>query len=111
MSTPKIDNVCAGYIFAYDAETGDLLWTHEKTVEVTRGEEEYPTPITEAECEKIRVETAGVFRDRKVEALISPEGFTLRENVQISVDLDKKILLEQEDEVPGLVDRFSNSSE
>ncbi len=111
MSTLAIDNVSAGYVFAYDAKTGDVLWTHEKIVEVIRGREERPTRITEAECEQLRAEAARVFRCLEVKALIAPEGFALRENVRISIDPDKKTLCEILDEPRSLADRFADFSE
>jgi hypothetical protein len=110
MSTLPIDNVSAGYVFVYDAKTGDLLWTHEKIVEVIRGREERPTRITEAECEQVRAEAGRVFRGREVKALTAPEGFALRENMRISVDPDKKTLREIPDERRSLADRFADLS-
>lgn len=106
MNTPRIDNVSAGLVFAYDAKTGDVLWTHEKIVEVIREREECRTRITEAECEQVRAEAARVFRGREVKALIAPEGFALRENVRISVDAAKKTVYEIPDEPRSLADRF-----
>lgn len=108
MNTPDIDNVCAGYVFAYDAKTGEVLWTHEKTVEVIRGREERPTRITEAECEQVRDEAARVFRGREVEALIAPEGFAMGENVRISVEPSKKVLRETPEEPSSLADQFAD---
>lgn len=107
MNTPQIDNVSAGYVFAYDAKTGDVLWTHEKIVEVIRGCEDRPTRITQAEGEQVRAEAARVFRGRDVKVLMAPEGFALRENVRISVDPDKKILREIPEESRDLADRFA----
>ncbi len=110
MNTPRIDNVSAGHVFAYDVKTGDVLWTHEKVVEVIRGREERPTRITEAECEQVRAEAARVFRGREVKALIAPEGFALRENVRISVDPETRILREIPDEPRSLADRLAEFS-
>ena len=111
MNTPQIDNVSAGYVFAYDAKTGDVLWTHEKIVEVIHGQDEPPLRITEAECEQVRAEAAQVFRGREVEALIAPEGFALRENMRISVDPDNKTLREIPDEPGSIAARFADFSE
>jgi hypothetical protein len=108
MNIPQIDNISAGYVFAYDAKTGEVIWTHEKMVEMIRGREACPTRITDMEREQVRNEAARVFPDRKVEALIAPEGFALRENVRVSVHPRKKILMELEDEVPSLATRFAN---
>lgn len=110
MNTPQIDHVSAGYVFVYDAKTGDVLWTHEKLVEVVRGREERAARMTEAECEQVRTEAARVFRGRDVKALIAPEGFALRENVRISVDASRGSLREIPDELPGLADRFKEFS-
>jgi hypothetical protein len=107
MSTEQIDNVSAGHVFVYDAKTGNVLWTHEKVVEVIPGREEYPTRITEAECEEVRAQAARVFRGREVKALIAPEGFAPGENVRISVDPEKKTLREIPDEPRSLADRFA----
>jgi hypothetical protein len=107
MHIPQIDNISAGYIFAYDAKTGEVLWTHEKMVEVIRGREACPTRVTAMEREQVRDEAARVFPDRRVEALIAPEGFALRENVRVSVDPKKKILKELQDEAPSLAARFA----
>jgi hypothetical protein len=111
MKTPKIDNVSAGYVFAYDAKTGDVLWTHEKIVEVNRGREERPTRLTAAECEQVRAEAAQVFRGREVEALIAPEGFAPGENVRVSVEPSKKALRVIPDEPRSLADRFADHSQ
>jgi hypothetical protein len=109
MRNPRIDNVSAGYIFAYDAETGDVLWTHEKIVEVVRDREERPARVTETECEQVRAEAARVFRDRKVKALIAPQGFALGENMRISIDPQKKTLREEKEAHRDLADRFSDA--
>ena len=108
MTNPRIDNVSAGYIFAYDEKTGDVLWTHEKIVEIVRGRQERPTPITDAECEQVRTEAARIFRGRKINAIIAPEDFALGENVRVSVDPRKKILHVERDEPRSLADRFSD---
>lgn len=110
MNNPQIDNLSAGHVFAYDVKTGDVLWTHEKIVEVIRGRDECTTLITEAECEQVRAEAARIFRDREVKALVAPEGFAVRENVRISVDPDKKTLREIPDEPRSLADRFADFS-
>ena len=110
INTPQIDNVSAGYVFAYDAKTGDVLWTHQKLVEVIRGREECPKQITEAEAEQVRAEAARVFRNREVKVLIAPEGFALSENVRIVVDPEKKILREIPDEPRSLAERFADFS-
>ena len=107
MNTPEIDNVSAGYIVAYDARTGDVLWTHEKIVEMIRGCEQRPNPITKTESEQIRAKAAEVFPHREVKAMIAPEGFALRENVRISVDPLKEILCEITDEPRSLAYRFA----
>lgn len=107
MNTPQIDNLSAGYVFAYDAMTGEVLWTHEKIVEVSREREACPIRITEMERDQVEAEAGRVFPDRKIESLIAPEGFALRENTRMSVDPKKKILVELEAEIPRLVDRFS----
>jgi len=107
MTTRKIDNVSAGIVFAYDAKTGDVLWTHEKFVEVTDGQKSCSTRITDDECEAVRAETASVFPDRKVAVLTAPEEFELRQNVLISVDTEKKRLCESREEPPQLADRFA----
>jgi hypothetical protein len=111
MNIPQIDNVSAGYVFAYDARTGEVLWTHEKIVEVSRGCPERPARITDMECEEIRAEAAKVFLGRRVEALIAPEGFALGENVRITVDPDKRSLRESCYELPSLAERFADSGE
>jgi hypothetical protein len=108
MTMPQIDNVSAGYVFAYDAKTGDVLWTHEKIVEVIRGREDYPVRLTDADCEQVRTEAARVFRGREVKALIAPEGFTLAENVRVKVDPDKRTLHTIRDEGTTLADRFAS---
>lgn len=108
MSIMKINNVSAGYIFAYDADTGAVIWTHEKYVEVVHGQKERPPRITEAECQEIKIEAARVFKNRKVEALIAPEGFTLDENERISVDSERKTLHKTADETRSLADRFAD---
>ena len=111
MSITQIDNVSAGYVFAYDANTGDVLWTHEKFVEVL-GELKEPLPqITEDECEQVKAEAAKVFRGRKVEAMIAPEGFALSDKVRISVDVDQKTLCEIPDKPQSLTDRFADSNQ
>jgi hypothetical protein len=109
MSEPQFDNVSVGYVFVYDGTTGDVLWTHERIVEVIRGLEERPTRITEAECERVRVEAAHVFRGRDVRALIAYEGFALRDNSRIVVDPETKSLREIADEPGNLADRFSST--
>ena len=106
-----IDNVSAGYVFVYDAKTGDVLWTHEKLVEVIRGCNERPTRITDAECEQVRAEAARVFPSLKLKALIAPDGFALRENVRISVEPGTKVLCEVPEEPRSLADRFADSGE
>ncbi len=111
MHTPEIDNVSAGYVFVYDAKTGDVLWTHEKIVEVIRGREERPIRITDAECEQVRAEAAHIFKGREVKALIAPEGFALRENVRLAVDPAKKYLREMPDEPRSVADRFAEHEE
>lgn len=108
MNTPNIDNVSAGYVFAYDVKTGDVLWTDEKIVEVISGRERRPTRNTEAECEQVRVEAAQVFRGREVEALIAPEGFAPGENVRVSVEPSTKGLRLIPDEPRSLADRFAD---
>ena len=102
MNNPKLDFMKAGYVFAYDAKTGEVLRTHEKFVEVTPGSGEVP-PISEAECEQVRAEVAGAFRGREVEALVAPEGFVLRGDVPMTVDVGTKILCEVAERVahPG----------
>jgi hypothetical protein len=107
MNTSQIDNVSAGYVFAYDAKSGEVLWTHEKIVEVIQGREACPIRITEMECDQVKAEASRVFPNRKIEALIAPEGFALRENTRMSVDPKKKILVELEEDIPRLADRFS----
>jgi hypothetical protein len=111
MHKPQIDNVSAGYVIAYDAKGGDVLWVHEKIVEVIRGREERPIRISEAEREQVRVEAGQVFRGRAVEVLIAPQGFALRENVRISVDPDTKVLREIPDDPQGLAERFAEFDE
>ena len=108
MNTPNIANVSAGYVFAYDAKTGDVLWTDEQIVEVISGREKRTTRITEAECEQIRAEAAQVFRGREVEALIAPEGFAPGENVRVSVEPSTKALRVIPDEPRSLADRFAD---
>jgi len=108
MSMPQIDNVSAGYVFVYDGETGDVLWTHEKIVEVIRGAPGRPARISDAECEHVRASAARIFRRREVKAVVAPEGFTVRENVRMSVDPAKQTLREIEDEPRSFADRFTD---
>lgn len=107
MHAQQIDNVSAGYVFAYDDASGEVLWTHEKIVEVVRGQEACTIRISAAECEQIRVEAARVFRGRKVKALISPEGFALGENTRITVDPKTQVLQEHNEATPTLSERFA----
>ncbi len=104
MNAPKCDYVSAGYVFAYDAKSGEVLRTHETIVEVIQGSDERPTRITDAECEQVRSEVARVFPGREVEALIAPEGFALGENVRLSVDPGNKVVCVVPDEPPSLAD-------
>ena len=108
MGMPQIDNVSAGYVFVYDHETGDVLWTHEKIVEVVRGAPGRPARISQAECEHVRADAARIFRGREVRAVIAPEGFTVRESVRISVDPAKHTLREIADEPRSFADRFAD---
>lgn len=107
MSTPQIDNVSAGYVFAYDDSTGEVLWTHEKIVEVNRGQDVCTIRITASECEQVRVGAARVFRGRKVKAMIAPEGFALSENMRITVDPKTQMLHEHKNVETSLSERFT----
>lgn len=104
MNAARFDFVSAGYVFAYDAKSGEVLRTHEKSVEVIDGCEERPPRITEAECEQVRAEVARDFPGREVDALITPEGFALRENVLLSVDPGNKVVREVPGDPPGRAD-------
>lgn len=108
--TPRIDNVSAGYAFAYDVKTGEVLWTHEKLVEVEAGQAGSANRITETECEQIRAEAARVFRRRDIDILPAPDGFVLRDNVRIVIDPKSKTLREIQDEPRSLADRFAELS-
>lgn len=108
MSSRQIDNVTAGYVFACDAASGEVLWTYRKIVEVARGCGERPARITDEECARVRAEAARVFRDCRVEALIAPEGLALAENVSIRVDPATRALCEQPVDVPTLGQRFAD---
>lgn len=109
MGMPEIDNVSAGYVFVYDDKTGDVLWTHEKIVEVIRGAPGRPARISDAECEQVRADAARIFRGREVKAVVAPEGFTVRENVRIAVDPAKRTLREIAEEPRSFADRFADS--
>jgi hypothetical protein len=106
MSEAQFDNISAGYVFVYDGTTGDVLWTHQRIVEVIRGQEERPKRITEAECERVRAEAAQVFRGRDVRAMIADEGFVLRDNTRIVVDPETKVLREIAGEPENIADHF-----
>jgi hypothetical protein len=106
MNPPPIDNASAGFVFVYDAKTGEVVWTHEKLVEVVRGRGECPARITEPEREQIRAEAARVFPDRKIEALIAPDGFALSENAKISIDPRTRVLREEPAETRSLAERL-----
>jgi hypothetical protein len=106
MNPPPIDNVSAGFIFAYDAKTGEVVWTHEKLVEIIRGRGECPARLTEPEREQVRAEAARLFPDRQIEALTAPDGFALSENVKISIDPRTKIIREEPAERRTLAERF-----
>jgi hypothetical protein len=110
MKIPKIDNVSAGYVFAYDAKTGAVLWTHEKIVEILCGKQGRPPRITEEECEQIRAEAARVYCGQEVKALIAPDGFAMRENARIAVDVDKKTLYEISDEPRNFTDFLAGAN-
>jgi hypothetical protein len=111
MSAPQFENVSVGYVLVYDSTTGDVLWTHERIVEVPRDREEGPTQITEEECERVRAEAAEVFRGRDVRALIAYEGFALRDNTRIVIDPESKALREIADEPGNLADRLNLTPE
>jgi hypothetical protein len=69
------------------AKTGEVVWTHEKLVEVICGRGECPARLTEPEREQVRAEAARLFPDRQIEALTAPDGFALSENVKISTPI------------------------
>lgn len=108
MSARRIDNVSAGYVFVYDAKTGDVLWTHEKIVEMVRGCEDRPTSLTEAECERVRAEAARVFKGKEVKALIAPDGFVPAENARVRIDPDKKVPYAVAAETRSFAARFAD---
>lgn len=110
MNTQKIDNVSTGVVFVYDADTGDVLWTHEEITEVTGSKNDCQMWISQSECENIRATASQVFPNRKTNVIIAPEGFSLRENIRITVDVNKKTLIEQKDENRSFAERFAEFS-
>ncbi|MEZ4990422.1 MAG: hypothetical protein R2824_08420 [Saprospiraceae bacterium] len=106
---PNIYSLSAGYIFAYDAQTGRVLWTHEKIIEAVHGCENNISQFTDEECEQIRSEAAHIFPELDVKALMAPRGFTLGENVKVVVDVKTKTLKMVPDEPQSLAERFANS--
>ena len=105
MPVARVDHVSAGYIFAYDGKTGHVLWTHEKVVEVIPGRDYRPSPITDADCERVRAEAAKAFRDRDVKAMAAPREFGFAENVRIRVNPSTR-MLETIPETRKLADRL-----
>ncbi len=107
MSNLRIDNVSAGIVFVYDVDTGDVLWTHEEIMEVTDNQEHCQKQISQSDCEAIRTTTAQIYPNRKLDFLIAPEDFTLRENTRVTVDPYNKTLLQQTDEKQSFAERFA----
>jgi len=107
MNTVKIDNVCIGTVFVYDTSTGDVLWTHEEIIESSNSPNDYPIQVSQSDCDNIRAEAQQVFPERKIDALRAPESFSLRENTHISVDVNKKIIIEREHKKQSLAERLA----
>ena len=89
MTRPGIDHVSAGHILAYDARTGEILWAHEKYVEIDPDREDSRIPISATEQAQLRADVAQVFRDREVRVLVVHGDFELRENTRIAVDTEE----------------------
>ncbi len=107
MNYTNIDNISVGTVIAYDTDTGEVIWTHEEIIEVKGDQKECPKHISQSDCEHIRTTAEQVFPGRKIDTLIAPEHFTLRENIRIAVDPDKKSLIQQTDKKQSLAERLS----
>lgn len=105
MGSKKIDLVPAGGAVAYDAKTGEILWAHERVVEVEERDEYGEFDV--AECEAIREQAARVFRNREVRVLPLPAGTTLEGDTERSVDVASGKLVERERRTPSLAERFA----
>ena len=108
MGSKKIDLVPAGGAVAYDAKTGEILWAHERVVEVEERDEYGDSDEFDvAECEAIREQAARVFRNREVRVLALPAGTTLEGDRERSVDVASGKLVERERRTPSLAERFA----
>lgn len=107
MSYLEIDNVSTGTIFAYDTDTGEVIWTHEEIIEVMPGQKEHTACVSQSDCKHVQTTAEQIFPDRKIDTIIAPEHFTLRDNVRLAVDPAKKTLIQQEDKKQSLAERLS----
>lgn len=106
MTTPNVDHVLVGVVFAFDAETGDVLHIHEKFVETVDGKPAYPAEITPDECEEIRVEATRTYPRRRIDAIIAPPEMAQRRGVRYLVDPMTREVREEPECDPGFEARL-----
>jgi hypothetical protein len=79
-TVPRFDNALAGVIIAFDPETGDALYVHEKYVETIDGAPAYPAEITDDEREQVRAEAVERYPRRRIDLITArPEDVVTTE--------------------------------
>jgi hypothetical protein len=98
-TVPKLDHALAGFVVAFDTETGDVLHVRERLVETIDGKPVNATQITPDECEEVRAEAARNAPRRRVDVIVAPPdaGHPEGERVRYHVDpMTRKLRIEAE---------------
>lgn len=108
MGSREIDLVPAGAAVAYDAKTGEILWAHQRVVEVGKGYEPGEADaISDDDCEALRKRAAEAFPKREIRVLAVRADTDFGSDAERSVDVASGRLVEREVSPPTLAQRFA----